>query len=71
MQGELWIGGQGVASGYWHRDAQTREAFVPNPFAETQDHPHTNTRLFRTGHYARWREDGTLQLCQPVTLTED
>ena len=67
MQGELWIGGQGVANGYWNRDAQTREAFIANPFVETQDHPQANARLFRTGDHVRWREDGTLQLCHPAT----
>ncbi|HUZ91827.1 MAG TPA: non-ribosomal peptide synthetase, partial [Methylocella sp.] len=32
VEGELLIGGPGVAKGYLHRDRLTREKFIPNPF---------------------------------------
>jgi amino acid adenylation domain-containing protein/FkbM family methyltransferase len=52
--GELYIGGDGLARGYWQRQELTQERFVPNPFAP-------NTLLYRTGDLARWRPDGTLE----------
>ena len=33
-EGELWIGGIGVAKGYLHAPALTAEKFLPNPFGE-------------------------------------
>ena len=33
VEGELLIGGPGVANGYLHRDRLTREKFIANPFA--------------------------------------
>jgi len=52
VAGELFIGGAGVALGYWQRDDLTAERFIANPFGEG--------RLYRTGDLVRWREDGTL-----------
>jgi surfactin family lipopeptide synthetase A len=56
VPGELCIGGDGVALGYWNRPELTAERFIPDPFSSTPE-----ATLYRTGDRARWRSDGTLE----------
>ena len=52
VAGELWIGGDGVTLGYWHRKEMTAERFVDNPFGAG--------RLYRTGDVVSWDARGCL-----------
>jgi amino acid adenylation domain-containing protein len=56
ISGELYLGGAGVARGYWRRPDLTAEKFVPDPFSEVG-----GERLYRTGDLVRWREGGNLE----------
>jgi acyl-coenzyme A synthetase/AMP-(fatty) acid ligase/aryl carrier-like protein len=52
--GELYIGGAGVARGYFNRDELTAERFLPNPFIDGE-------RMYKTGDLGRWRADGNIE----------
>jgi amino acid adenylation domain-containing protein len=55
-EGEICIGGNGVAIGYFKRPELTAERFVQDPFNSG-----VGRRLYRTGDLGRWREDGTIE----------
>ncbi|MGY4629786.1 amino acid adenylation domain-containing protein [Bradyrhizobium sp. USDA 4486] len=54
--GELCIGGAGVGRFYVNDPAQSRQRFLPDPFARK-----AGSRLYRTGDLARRRSDGTIE----------
>jgi amino acid adenylation domain-containing protein len=53
--GELCIGGEGVARGYWRRPELTADRFVTIPLADG-----TAERVYRTGDDARFCRDGQI-----------
>jgi amino acid adenylation domain-containing protein/non-ribosomal peptide synthase protein (TIGR01720 family) len=56
VPGELYIGGDGVARGYWNRPELTAAKFVSNPFSASQE-----DLLYRTGDLVRYRRDGAVE----------
>jgi amino acid adenylation domain-containing protein/non-ribosomal peptide synthase protein (TIGR01720 family) len=50
VPGQLYIGGEGLAKGYWHRPELTTERFINCQ----------GQRLYSTGDQVRWRWDGRL-----------
>ncbi|ASU79415.1 hypothetical protein CDG81_15240 [Actinopolyspora erythraea] len=54
--GELCVGGDGVAKGYYGDPELTRRSFVSDPFASDP-----RARLYRTGDRARLRPDGDIE----------
>jgi amino acid adenylation domain-containing protein len=55
-EGELYIGGDGLALGYLNRPDLTAERFIPDPFVRRHD-----ARLYRSGDRVRLRPDGLLE----------
>ena len=53
VPGEIFIGGVGVAKGYWKEEEKTRNQFVTNPF--------TGEFLYRTGDLGRYLRDGNIE----------
>ncbi|MBI3898663.1 MAG: amino acid adenylation domain-containing protein [Gammaproteobacteria bacterium] len=51
--GYLYIGGRGLALGYWGDPQKTDAVFVP--------HPRTGERLYRTGDLGRYLPDGNIE----------
>jgi amino acid adenylation domain-containing protein len=56
VRGEIYVGGDGLALGYWQQPEMTGERFVPNPIA-----PERSERLYRTGDLGRWRSAGEIE----------
>jgi len=56
VTGELYLGGDGVADGYWRRPELSEERFVTLALPRRGDE-----RLYRTGDLVRWRHSGELE----------
>jgi amino acid adenylation domain-containing protein/non-ribosomal peptide synthase protein (TIGR01720 family) len=54
--GELYIGGRGIARGYFEQPESTAEKFVPHPYSER-----AGERLYRTGDLGRHLANGQLE----------
>lgn len=59
VPGELWIAGDGVASGYVNLPEQTASRFRPHPFQEGET-------VYRTGDLVRRLPDGTLEFLDRI-----
>jgi amino acid adenylation domain-containing protein len=56
VAGELCIGGDGIARGYFNRGDLTADKFVPDPFSALR-----GRRLYKTGDLARNLNDGRIE----------
>jgi amino acid adenylation domain-containing protein len=56
VTGELYIGGAGLARGYWHKPDLTAEKFIPHPFSTD-----ATARIYRTGDLARYLPTGEIE----------
>lgn len=53
VPGQLYIGGIGLAKGYWRNPEKTAASFIT--------HPRTGERLYRTGDLGRFLPDGNIE----------
>ncbi|HEX7859903.1 MAG TPA: amino acid adenylation domain-containing protein [Verrucomicrobiae bacterium] len=56
VPGEVYVGGEGLAHGYWERPELTAEKFVRNPFSHEP-----NSKLYKTGDIGRFDRDGNVE----------
>jgi amino acid adenylation domain-containing protein len=56
VPGELYIGGDGLARGYFNRPNLTTEKFIAHPFSEEPQ-----ARIYNTGDMASYLPDGTIE----------
>ncbi|HWO29982.1 MAG TPA: non-ribosomal peptide synthetase, partial [Candidatus Acidoferrum sp.] len=56
VRGEIYVGGDNLARGYWRRPELTAQRFVENPIA-----PECSARLYRTGDLGRFRASGDIE----------
>lgn len=63
VPGELYVGGDCLARGYWRREELTKERFLHSAF--TAD---PNQRMYKTGDLARFLADGNLEFFGRVDL---
>lgn len=56
INGELYIGGDGLGRGYLNRPELTAKHFIAHPFEDRQE-----SRLYKTGDLARYRSDGNIE----------
>jgi amino acid adenylation domain-containing protein len=54
VTGEMYIGGVGLADGYWRDPERTAASFI--------EHPRTGQRLYRSGDLGRWLPSGEIEI---------
>ncbi|MCF6437760.1 amino acid adenylation domain-containing protein, partial [Pseudoalteromonas sp. MMG022] len=59
VMGELYLSGEGLARGYYRREALSAEKFLDNPFYDAQSQH--GRRMYKTGDLVRWLDNGELE----------
>jgi amino acid adenylation domain-containing protein/FkbH-like protein/non-ribosomal peptide synthase protein (TIGR01720 family)/FkbM family methyltransferase len=54
--GEMYVGGAGLARGYWNRPELNQQKFIANPFRHSG-----SDRLYKTGDLVRYLPDGNIE----------
>ncbi|WP_133054522.1 non-ribosomal peptide synthetase, partial [Niastella populi] len=54
VPGTIFIGGDGLAAGYYRNEMLTEERFIKNPF-------NPKTRIYNTGDLGKWNADGSIE----------
>ncbi|AFY58521.1 amino acid adenylation enzyme/thioester reductase family protein [Rivularia sp. PCC 7116] len=61
VNGELYIGGDGLSRGYRHQSELTNEKFIPNPFDKNSE-----SYLYKTGDLVRYQADGNIEFISRI-----
>lgn len=56
VPGELYLGGEGLARGYFDNPKLSAERFLPNPFSDR-----AGTRMYKTGDRVRYLSNGNIE----------
>ena len=56
ITGELYVAGEGLASGYLHNPVFTKQKFILNPFSDKK-----TDKLYKTGDLVKWQSDGNIE----------
>lgn len=56
IEGEIYLGGDGLSAGYLNQQTMTAAKFIPHPF-------YPGERLYRTGDMGKWLPDGKVEFC--------
>ncbi|WP_218776814.1 amino acid adenylation domain-containing protein, partial [Nostoc sp. T09] len=56
IPGQLYVGGDGLARGYLHREQLTQEKFIAHPWGNSP-----SQRLYKTGDLCRYLSDGNIE----------
>lgn len=60
IDGELYLSGTQISSGYLNRPEETKERFLPNPYYDGEKDEPQYKKMYRTGDLAKWNDDGEL-----------
>ncbi|MEM7334078.1 MAG: non-ribosomal peptide synthetase, partial [Chloroflexota bacterium] len=60
VAGELYIGGKGVAKGYWQQPEKTSHAFIQLPRKLTRYLQQPSSTFYKTGDLVQWEANGAL-----------
>lgn len=60
IDGELYLSGPQISSGYLNRPKESEEHFLPNPYYDNHKDAPQYKKMYRTGDRAKWNDAGEL-----------